>query len=242
MSDPDPRVILITGGSRGIGRAAVDRFQRAGWRVAACATSTASLASCPADLCFPCDVADAAAVRAGVEAVLARFGRITALLHSAGVAGGNPLDPGAPDDVWHRIIAVNLHGTYHVCKAVAPHLPDGAGRIITLGSVLSLRGVPDASAYCAAKHGALGFTRALAHALAPRRITVNAICPGWVRTDMGAARLRELGMTEASLQGSVPLGRFIEPDEVAALAEYLTTDAAAGITGQALTIDGGALA
>jgi NAD(P)-dependent dehydrogenase (short-subunit alcohol dehydrogenase family) len=107
---------------------------------------------------------------------------------------------------------------------------------------LALRGVPDQTAYCAAKHGLLGFTRALALHAAPRRITVNAICPGWVRTEMALARMQELGWSEDRLQSSVPLQRWIQPEEVAALALYLASEAAAGITGQALTVDGGALA
>jgi NAD(P)-dependent dehydrogenase (short-subunit alcohol dehydrogenase family) len=97
-------------------------------------------------------------------------------------------------------------------------------------------------AYCAAKHGVVGFTRALSHAVASRGITVNAICPGWTRTEMAAGRMRELGLTEKDLAASMPIGRMIEPAEVASLALYLSGPAAAGITGQALTLDGGSLA
>jgi NAD(P)-dependent dehydrogenase (short-subunit alcohol dehydrogenase family) len=121
-------------------------------------------------------------------------------------------------------------------------LPDGTGRIVNVGSVLSLQGVPDQIAYCAAKHGVLGLTRSLAHLVAPRRITVNCICPGWTRTEMAEGRMKELGWTREQLEASVPIGRFIEPEEVAELALYLLSDAASGITGQALTIDGGARA
>ena len=102
----------------------------------------------------------------------------------------NALEGG--DSLWHAIIASNLHGTYHCCKAALPKLPDGSGRIVNIASVLGLRGVPDQTAYCAAKHGVVGFTRALALSLAPRGITVNALCPGWVDTDMAAARYAEL--------------------------------------------------
>src|SRR5207248_2087725 len=100
-------------------------------------------------------------------------------------------------------------------KHVLPHLPDRDGRIVNIASVLARRGVPDQTAYCAAKHGVLGFTRALAQAAAPRAITVNAVCPGWTRTDMAHGRLQALGMDEAALGRSVPIGRFIEPEEVA---------------------------
>jgi NAD(P)-dependent dehydrogenase (short-subunit alcohol dehydrogenase family) len=171
-----------------------------------------------------------------------RLGRLDALICNAGLAGSNSLDPDASDELWHRILDVNLHGTYHFCKHAAPHLPDRTGRIINVASVLALKGVPDQTAYCAAKHGVLGFTRALALALAPRGITVNAICPGWTRTEMARERMRELGLTEEALKAGVPLGRMIEPAEVAELALYLASPRAGGITGQALTLDGGALA
>jgi NAD(P)-dependent dehydrogenase (short-subunit alcohol dehydrogenase family) len=113
--------------------------------------------------------------------VAARFGRIDALVNNAGLAGENSLDAAATDDFWHQVIGVNLNGTYFMSKAVLPHLGAG-GRIVNIASVLGLKGVPDQTAYCAAKHGVVGFTRALSHAVAARGITVNAICPGWTRT------------------------------------------------------------
>jgi NAD(P)-dependent dehydrogenase (short-subunit alcohol dehydrogenase family) len=235
-------VVLITGASRGIGRAMIRAFQDAGWAAAACARDLEAVQHGRPDLAFACDVTDLARVRSGLTQVLTRFGRLDAVVNNAGLAGANSLDPDASDELWHRILAVNLTGAYYVAKHALPHLPDGTGRIVNVASVLALRGVPDQTAYCAAKHGLLGFTRALAHHAAPRRITVNAICPGWVRTEMALSRMHELGWSEAQLQRSVPLQRWIEPDEVAALAVYLASAAAAGITGQALTLDGGALA
>lgn len=169
------------------------------------------------------------------------LGRIDVVINNAGLAGTNSLDASDDDAFWNQIIDVNLNGTYYISKYALPQMNDG-GRIINVASVLALKGVPDQTAYCAAKHGVLGFTRSLAHALAPRRITVNVICPGWTRTDMAHGRMAELGMTEASLKGSVPLGRFIEPVEIAQMAAYLASDAASGVTGQSFTIDGGVLA
>jgi NAD(P)-dependent dehydrogenase (short-subunit alcohol dehydrogenase family) len=237
-----PRVVLITGASRGIGRALVRAFRDGGWAVAACARDVRAVQEAGPDLAFACDVTDLQQVRSGLGQVLARLGRLDAVVNNAGLAGANSLDPEASDDLWHRILAVNLTGAYHVAKHALPLLPDGSGRILNVASVLALRGVPDQTAYCAAKHGLLGFTRALALHAAPRRITVNAICPGWVRTEMALARMQELGWSEDRLQSSVPLQRWIQPEEVAALALYLASEAAAGITGQALTVDGGALA
>jgi len=240
MSTTGKPTVLITGASRGIGAALCDRFQEAGWRVAACARSLPDRPS--VELPLVCDVSQPDQVRLAVATAAAHLGGFDAVINNAGLAGSNPLEPGTSDDLWRQIIDVNLHGTYYVTKAALPHLRDGTGRLIQIASVLALKGVPDQTAYCAAKHGVLGLTRALAHALAPRRITANAICPGWVKTEMASGRSRELGVSEADLARGVPLGRFLETDEVARLALYLAGPHAAMITGQALTIDGGTLA
>ena len=225
-----------------MGLAMVEKFKESGWTVAACSTSLDRIKASGADFPFECDVADLAQVKSGVTAVVAKFGHIDALINNAGAAGSNPLESGTSDELWHRIMNVNLNGTYYMSKLVMPHLPDGKGRIINIASVLALKGVPDQTAYCAAKHAVLGFTRSLSHYLAPRKITVNVICPGWTRTDMAHGRMKELAMTEASLKQSVPLGRFIEPGEIADLAFYLASESASGITGQSFTVDGGVLA
>jgi NAD(P)-dependent dehydrogenase (short-subunit alcohol dehydrogenase family) len=243
MKNHEKRVVLVTGGSRGIGRALVHQFKEQHWQVASCATSEESLKGSPADLTFLCDVSNALQVKQGIQQVLKSLGRIDVVINNAGLAGSNPLNVESSDDFWHRIMDINLHGTYYMCKYSAPHLPDRSGRIINIASVLALKGVPDQTAYSAAKHGVLGFTRAFAHHLAPRKITVNAVCPGWVRTEMASGRMKELGLDEKDLERSVPLGRFIEPQEVADFVFYLTTSPGASmITGQALTIDGGTLA
>lgn len=233
--------VLVTGGSRGIGLAIAVRFQSAGWRVASCARSLGNLENCPAEFKFECDVADSESVRRGIAAVAAEFGSIDALVNCAGQAGSNPLEAGSDDDLWHRLIDVNLHGTYYMTKSAFPHIPDG-GRIVNIGSVLSHQGAADQSAYTAAKHAVLGFTRAFARHAASRRVTVNAVCPGWVRTDMARGRWRELEMDEELAAAAVPLGRVAEPAEVASLVFYLAGDEAGAITGQAFNIDGGMLA
>jgi NAD(P)-dependent dehydrogenase (short-subunit alcohol dehydrogenase family) len=232
---------LVTGGSRGIGLAIVDRFKTAGWRVATCARALDHLTDNPADFKFACDVSDSKAVREGIAAVAREFGAIDALVNNAGLAGSNPLEPDSDDTLWHQVIDVNLHGTYYVTKHAFPHIPDG-GRIINIGSVLSHQGVADQTAYSAAKHAVLGFTRAFSWHAAQRRVTVNAVCPGWVRTDMARERWAELGIDEAIAAADIPLGRIVEPAEVAALVQFLASDEAGAITGQAFNIDGGALA
>lgn len=223
---------VVTGGTRGIGRAIADRLAVDGWDVLVLARQTV-----PMDHRFvACDVADAAAIRT----VFAGMDRVDALVNCAGMAGANRLD--GDDALWHAIIASNLHGTYHCCKAVIPLLPDQTGRIVNIASVLGLRGVPDQTAYCAAKHAVVGFTRALALAVASRGITVNALCPGWVDTEMAAQRYIELGITAEQAAAGVPNGRVASPGEVADATIWLLRPESRGITGQALPIDGGGLA
>ena len=237
------KVALITGGSRGIGRATVNLFKASGWKVATCAQKMSSLKDSQADLNFECDVADPKQVKRNLESVVARFGKIDALINNAGLAGSNPLAPDSSDEMWHRIVDVNLHGTYYFSKYAAPHIPNKTGQIINVSSVLGLKGVPDQTAYCAAKHAVIGFTRSFAHELAPRGITVNAVCPGWVDTDMATGRIREIGLTIEQTEKSVPLGRLIRPEEIADFIYFLcSSHSSRMITGQALTIDGGSLA
>jgi NAD(P)-dependent dehydrogenase (short-subunit alcohol dehydrogenase family) len=233
--------VLVTGGSRGIGLAIVEGFKTAGWRVATCARALDQLSKNPADFKFVCDVTDPEAVRNGIAAVMREFGAINALVNCAGLAGSNPLNPESDDALWHRVIDVNLNGTYYFTKYAFPHIPDG-GRVINIGSLLSHIGVADQTAYSAAKHAVLGFTRAFAQHAAPRRVTVNAVCPGWVRTDMARERWEELKIDEEIAASEIPLGRIVEPAEVASLVYFLASDEAGAITGQAFNIDGGALA
>jgi NAD(P)-dependent dehydrogenase (short-subunit alcohol dehydrogenase family) len=224
---------VVTGGTRGIGGAIADRLKAENWEVLILARHPAGTPH----RFVACDVADAKAV----QHAFAPLTRIDALINCAGIAGANRLD-NDDDTLWHAIIGSNLHGTYNVCKAALPKLPDTTGRIINMASVLGLRGVPDQTAYCAAKHGVIGFTKALALALAPRGITVNALCPGWVATDMAAQRYTELGITEQQAAADVPTGRIATPAEVADAAIWLLRPEARGITGHALPIDGGGLA
>jgi NAD(P)-dependent dehydrogenase (short-subunit alcohol dehydrogenase family) len=227
------RTVLVTGGTRGIGRSIVERFREQGATVIACGRSAPS-EPLPARVAFiQCDIADAEAVRRMFETL----GRLDVLVNNAGLAGGNSLD--GDDELWHAIVATNLHGSYYCSKAALPLLPDGTGRIINIASVLGLYGVADSTAYCAAKHGVVGLTRAMAKAVAPRGITVNAICPGFVRTDMAEQRYREIGITEAQAAAAVPTGRVTEPSEVAAAAVWFAGSDAGNITGQTLVMDGG---
>ena len=177
---------------------------------------------------------------------MARWGRIDILVNGAGLGGPTPL--GDPDDSrWNAILATNLTAVFRVTREAAPFLPAG-GRVLNISSVLGRFGVAGYAAYSASKHGVIGLTRTLALELAPRQITVNALVPGWVETEMArdgipparrqdraAARRRDGGMAAKM----APLGRVLDPEEVAGLAAYLASDEAKSITGQAITIDGG---
>jgi NAD(P)-dependent dehydrogenase (short-subunit alcohol dehydrogenase family) len=227
------RLALVTGGTRGIGRAIATRLAAERWRVIVAARHSGAVANCEFRACDITDPLSVASLFRGLD-------RVDALVNNAGLAGANALD--GDDALWHAIIASNLHGTYHCCKAVLPRLPDQSGRIVNIASVLGLRGVADQTAYCAAKHGVVGFTRALALALAPRGITVNAVCPGWVDTEMARQRFAELGISRDAAAAGLPTGQIATPDEVADAVVWLLRPEARNITGHALPIDGGGLA
>ena len=234
--------VIITGGSRGIGKALVEIFVKNNWEVATCSVQTGHLKDSLAHITAQCDVSSSQQVKGFVEKVIQKFGKIDALINNAGLSGGNSLSPQDDDETWHQILNVNLSGTYYMCKYFSPYFPAGEGRIVNIASILALKGVPDSTAYCASKHGVLGLTRALAQDFASRKITVNAVCPGWVRTDMAMNRIKEIGLSEEKLHKSVPLGRMVEANEVADFVFYLASSAGGSmISGQALTIDGGTL-
>lgn len=241
---------LVTGGSRGIGLACALQLARDGYDVVVAARGSESLkqaVNAAAELglklrSLSMDVSDPLSVSAG----FAQIGRLDVLVHSAGIGAYSDLmDPDDPAN-WQRVLAVNLTGAYLCARAARSQMP-GPGRMIFVSSVLGLRGMRHSHAYCASKHGVIGMVRALAQDLIGDGITVNAVCPGWVNTEMAhhdlaamAARY-DLSLTEleAAELAAIPLGRWIEPQEVAALAAYLSSSAAAALTGQALELSGG---
>jgi ketoreductase len=244
------KVAFVTGASRGIGEAISRRFGEEGARVvlaardaAACERHAAQMRTRGQEaLAVACDVTDRGSVARAVAAAVERFGRIDVVVNDAGAGGATPLDDPNPDESrWDTILATNLTGAFRVIREASPHLSAG-GRILNMSSVLGRFGVAGYSAYAASKHGVIGLTRSLALELAPRQITVNAICPGWVETEMARAGFRRMGSEEegrAKAAKMAPLGRVIDPEEIASLAVYLASDEARSVTGQAIVIDGG---
>jgi ketoreductase len=254
------RVAVVTGGSRGIGKAIAQGLVGAGAKVAFCARNADTIRKAADEISpgggrvlgFQADVTDLGAVRGFVQKVVARWGQIHILVNNAGINARVAIDS-EDDAAWRAVMESTILGTYYVTREVLRHMPKqsapkmAGGRIITLSSVLGRFGAPGCTAYCTAKHGIIGFTRALALEVADRGITVNAICPGWVETDMAADSMRQaggaLGIGEEEFRrqalAAVPIRRILEPKEIADLVLYLASDAASGMTGQAVNLCGG---
>jgi NAD(P)-dependent dehydrogenase (short-subunit alcohol dehydrogenase family) len=228
--------VVVTGAGTGIGRAIARRLADEGARLTLLARDESRLH----------DVAEGAATRScdirEREQVFASFDEpLDALVASAGIGGPNEAGEG---DRWDDVVLTNLSGTYWCCRAAEPLLADG-GRIVAVASILARIGVPGYTAYCASKAGILGLVRSLAAELAPRRIQVNAICPGWVNTEMAwqgfdafPGLTREQAYAEAMRE--VPLDRMSEPEEIAGTAAWLLSPDALGVTGQAVDQNNGA--
>lgn len=227
---------VVTGAGTGIGRAIAQRLAAEGARLTLLARDASRLQDVVQGAATrACDVRDRDAVLAAID------GPLDFLVANAGVGGPNA--PG-DDDRFDDIVRTNLYGTYWCCRAAEPHLGDG-GRIVLTSSILARIGVPGYTAYSASKAGLLGLVRSLAAELAPRRIQVNAICPGWVNTDMAWRGLSDWpGLTPAEAweiaQQEVPLRRMGEPGEIAGTVAWLLSEDALGVTGQAIDHNGGA--
>ena len=239
------RVALVTGGSRGIGRAICVELARNGARVAVNYAGSSQAAQETAELCralgveaepFQADVSDPAACEALVSAVKGRFGQIDILVNNAGVARDGLLMTAKEAD-FDQTLDTNLKGSYFCMKAVSRlMLRQKYGRIVSLSSVVGLRGNPGQTAYAASKAGILGLTKAAAKELAAKGVTVNAIAPGFIETDMTAALPEK---AREAMLATIPAGRPGQAEEVARAAAFLASEEAGYITGQVLCIDGG---
>lgn len=240
----DGQVALVTGASRGIGRAIAEALAEAGAKVACVATrvenaeSTAAACSTLTEgaKAYGVDVADHGAVTDLVKAIGSEFGGIHILVNNAGITRDQLLMRMGEDD-FDRVISVNLKGTWNFVKAAArPLMKAGSGRIINIASVVGVTGNAGQANYAASKAGVIGLTKSAAKELSGRGVTVNAIAPGFIETDMTA----EIPDNErAKLMDSIPLGRLGAVDDIARATAYLAGPAGSYITGQTLVIDGG---
>ncbi len=247
------RVVVVTGAARGIGAATAARFAEEGATVAvldldeaAAARTAAGLPSTDGEaraVGLACDVADAVAVERAVSRVVAELGRVDVLVNNAGITRDNLLFKMTEED-WDQVLGVHLKGAFLMSRQVQQHMtPARYGRILNLSSVSALGNRGQAN-YAAAKMGVQGFTRTLALELGPFGITVNAVAPGFIVTDMTDATARRLGMTPEELQRrsaeATPVRRVGRPADIAAAAAWLCSDEASFVTGQTLYVDGGA--
>ena len=226
------RVVVVTGGTKGIGKAIAERFEAAGDEVDAVGRDVL-------------DVTNEDAVRTFFE----RLGAVDVLVNNAGAASSAPLARTSLDD-WRAHFEVNATGAFLCTRAVLGGMIErGNGRIVTVASTAGRAGARYTAAYTASKHAAVGLMRATAAEVAGTGVTANAVCPSWVRTDMTrravekivAATDRDAEQAEAALLAMSPLGRMLEPEEVAFAVEFLAAPEAGAINGQALVLDGGGI-
>ncbi|MBI3002780.1 MAG: 3-oxoacyl-[acyl-carrier-protein] reductase [candidate division NC10 bacterium] len=238
------RAGIVTGASRGIGYAVAERLAGAGAGLLLCARDGAAVERAAATLAqggakvvaTAADVGRPADAERLVEGCLTQFGRLDILVNNAGIARDALLLRMKPED-WDAVLAVNLTGAFHCTRAaLRAMVKQRAGRIINVTSVVGVMGNAGQANYVAAKAGLIGLTKAAAREVASRGITVNAVAPGFIETEMTAALP---AATREGYRTQIPLGRFGSPGEVAEVVAFLASDAAAYITGQVIHVNGG---
>lgn len=239
------KVAVVTGSARGIGRAIAEVFAQRGANVVITDKNAEMAAATAQEMSdkygrkissFPVDVSDSSSVKALFDQVLAEYSRVDILVNNAGTTRDNLIMRMEEPD-WDLVLNINLKGVFNCSKAVVrPMMKQRYGRIVNISSVSGLAGQPGQANYSASKAGVIGLTKALARELGSRNITVNAVAPGFIPTDLTKDLPTEL--KEASL-GSIPLGRWGNPEEIAYAVAFLASDQAAYITGHVLSVDGG---
>lgn len=238
-------VALVTGSARGIGRRAALTLAERGYAVAANDLSEPhetleELRQTGAEaLSVPGDVSDESAVREMVAKVLENFGRIGVLVNNAGLMAITPAEETTLDD-WRRMLEVNLTGPFLMSREFGKvMLGQGSGSIVNVSSVAGLLGVSDRAAYNASKHGLIGLTRTLAAEWGGRGVRVNAVCPGWVKTERDESD-QSGNYSDADIEGRTPMGRFAIPEDIASAVAFLADPEQSGyVNGHTLSVDGG---
>lgn len=240
------RVALVTGASRGLGQAMAAALHGAGATVVLNGRSAASLQQAASAIApdggridlAAFDVCDEAAATAAVAAIVERHGRLDILINNAGINARQPFLE-QPTEVWRQVLEVNLHSVYLLAKLCARPMVDGGwGRIVNIGSVMSVLGRPGVHAYAAAKHGLVGLTKSVAAELGPQGVTCNAIGPGYFRTELTQALQDDPAFHDRVCQVT-PVARWGEPEELGAAAVFLCSPGAAYVNGHLLLVDGG---